>query len=201
MKVIALAYNYKSLNKSVGYIGKPLIFIKSDNAVTRSSNIQISHLIEEDPKRDIWCEVELGFVIGKDSKNVSHTNALDYIDGFLVANDITRQNIDGHDHHLAFSKSHDNFCPLSGQIVRNISTGGLPMKTTINGLITQEGNTTDRVLNDVESLVYISKYISLNKGDIVLTGTTKGAMSSLVKPGDVAELEIEGIGKIVNSFT
>lgn len=198
-KVIALAYNYKDLNAEFN-VKFPLVFIKGNNTINRTGKVNIAHLIEEDPNLEIWSEVELGFIISKDCKNVSKKDAYRHIGGFLIGNDVTRRNIENRDHHLALSKGLDGFCPISDFIITDIDTSNLKLSTKINGRITQDGNTSNRVFDDATALEYISRFFTLNKGDIVLTGTPKGALDSKVQVGDVVELEIEKIGKLTNYF-
>jgi 5-oxopent-3-ene-1,2,5-tricarboxylate decarboxylase/2-hydroxyhepta-2,4-diene-1,7-dioate isomerase len=198
-KVIALAYNYSDLNAEFN-VKFPLVFIKSNNTINKTGKVTIKHLIEDNPSLEIWSEVELGFVISKPCRNISKKQAYQYIDGFLIANDVTRRNIENRDHHLALSKSLDGFCPISDYIITDVDTSNLCLTTRINGIMTQNGNTANRIFDDTTALEYISRFFTLDKGDIILTGTPKGAMDSLVKVGDVVELEIEKIGKMINYF-
>ena len=112
---------------------------------------------------------------------------------------MTTQNIANRDHHLALSKSQPNFCPIGDYITTDIDTSNLTMNTRINGVTTQESSSKHRILNEIESLVLISRYIPLFPGDVVLTGTPAGAMNSLVSPNDSVILTIEGLGKLSNT--
>jgi len=198
-KVVALAYNYKDLNAEFD-VRFPLVFIKGNNTINKTGKVKISGFVQENSDLEIWCEVELGFMISRECKNISSTDAYRYIDGFLIGNDVTRRNIEGRDHHLALSKGLDGFCPISDFIITDVDTSNLQLSTKINGKMTQNGNTSNRVLDDVKTLEYISRFFTLNKGDIILTGTPKGALESKVKVGDTVELEIEKIGKLINQF-
>ena len=198
MKVMALAYNYKDLNSETGFDGLPLVFVKSNNTITTNDKINISRFHDKD--LPIWVEVELGFVVNADCANISENDAMQYIDHYVIGNDMTRKNIHGRDHHLALSKSLDDFCPVMHLDVKELPSTDIRLTTAINGIKTQDGNISNRVFNDAQALSYISRHFKLDKGDIVLTGTPAGAMDSVVKPGDTAVLEIEGLGKLTNYF-
>lgn len=200
MKVLALAYNYKDLNVETGFEGTPLVFVKANNSITYADKINISRYYNEEPNLPIWVEVELGFVISEDCTDVAEDDATHYISHYVIGNDMTRKNIHTRDHHLALSKSLDGFCPILDLDITKLDKTDLRLTTKINGKITQDGNIENRVFDDKAALSYISKYFSLDKGDIILTGTPAGAMDSIVKPGDTAVLEIEGLGKLINYF-
>ena len=93
--------------------------------------------------------------------------AKDYIFGFTCGNDVTSENIYNRDWHLARSKALDTFAPLGPNLVSNIDTTNLKIKSFINGKITQNSFTNDRILNDYECLELVSKYMTLYPGDII----------------------------------
>lgn len=192
--VVGLAFNYKDLVGFKDSYEEPLLFLKSTNTVVTSSQPIII------PKDSIktWVEVEIAIVIKKPLFNASFEDAEKSILGITIANDVTTQNIANRDHHLALSKSQPNFCPIGDYITTDIDTSNLTMNTRINGVTTQESSSKHRILNEIESLVLISRYIPLFPGDVVLTGTPAGAMNSLVSPNDSVILTIEGLGKLSN---
>ena len=131
---------------------------------------------------------------------MSVEDADEYILGYTCGNDITAENILGRDWHLARAKGLDTFCPLGPYLIKNIDTSDLRISSYINGKMTQDSRTSDRVLNDRESVALVSKYFTLIPGDIILTGTPEGATEAIVKPGDEVRIEIQNIGTLINKI-
>lgn len=193
-KVIALGYNYKDLIGERESYDEPVIFLKPPSAVI---GINDDIIIVED--RKVWIEVELAIVLKRVCKNIQPENASDYILGYTIANDVTIQNISGRDHHLARSKAWDTFCPIGPWIVTDIDTNNLNLSSSINGVISQNSNTSKRILNDYQVVSMLSKIFTLLPGDIIITGTPANAENSIVKNGDMVELTIENIGTLTNN--
>jgi len=146
----------------------------------------------------MWHEVELAIVIRTQGKNIPIKEAGNYILGYTCGNDITCENILSRDWHLARSKGLDTFCPLGPFLVKNVSTDNLRLRSYINESITQESYTSDRIMNDMEIVSLISKYVTLFPGDVILTGTPAGATDAIISPGDTIKVEIENIGSLIN---
>jgi 2-keto-4-pentenoate hydratase/2-oxohepta-3-ene-1,7-dioic acid hydratase in catechol pathway len=191
-KVVALAYNYRDL---VGARREePLIFLKSPSSVIGWQDpIRIPPGVD-----DVWVEVELAFVVKKIARHVAPEDAGDCILGYTIGNDVTARNVHGRDHHLARSKSLDTFCPIGQVLHTELPSSSLRMRTSINGRVTQDSATSQRILDDRQALSLISQFMTLLPGDLVLTGTPRGAMESVIKGGDSAVLEIEQIGRLEN---
>ena len=186
-----LALNYEGVGNNTK---EPLYFIKSKNSIC------FDGAIVQYPKdcQKMWTEVELGIVIKKNCFKVSEFEAKKYIDGFIVCADITCENINERDHHLAYSKSRKNFCPVSNKIV-SISTNelkNLKLSTFINGVLRQEGNTSNMFFNPHKSISYISSITDLCKNDIILTGTPSGVEKNTINIGDKVKHTIEKIGEV-----
>jgi 2-keto-4-pentenoate hydratase/2-oxohepta-3-ene-1,7-dioic acid hydratase in catechol pathway len=198
--VIGLAYNYKDLVGFSDNYEEPLVFFKSPTSVIGGKD---SILIPSRQKRvdKVWVEVELAIVLKKYLFKATLADLDDAILGVTIANDVTANNVDNRDHHLARSKSLPTFCPIGDYLIQDLNTSSLQMSTIINGVTTQKGNTINRICNDYESLLFLSSLMPLYPGDLILTGTPKGALSSLIKPGDDVKLEIEKIGSLNNIIT
>jgi 2-keto-4-pentenoate hydratase/2-oxohepta-3-ene-1,7-dioic acid hydratase in catechol pathway len=194
-KVIALAYNYKSLVGKKQNFDEPLFFFKSSTGLVGHNG----QVLYPDFCDNVWLEAELSIVIGKKGKNISMNKVDDYILGYTCGNDITSENILGRDWHLARSKGLDTFCPLGPYIVKDLDTENLYIRSYINDKMVQNSHTNDRILNDRESVCLISKYITLEPGDVILTGTPKGATDAVIRKGDTIKIEIENIGTLVNT--
>ena len=195
-KVLGLAYNYKSLVGEKAEHDEPLFFLKSPTSPCGpNSEIEYPWFASE-----VWVEVELTVLMGRECRNVSPEEAGDYILGYTVGSDVTARNIHGRDHHLARSKALDSFAPMGPCVVTGIGAGDLSMTTLINGEVYQSGSTSDMILNPCECVSLLSRYVTLKRGDAIMTGTPAGAMSSLVEPGDKVRQEIENIGVLEYGF-
>lgn len=203
-KIIGLAIAYKKSYPNGDYPEEPLLFLKANNAfITHGENI-----VYPDNVESVWVENELAIIVSKKCKNVRPENAQDYILGYTIGNDITARNICNRDVHLARSKSLDTFCPVGPHIVNGIDTSDLYMKTWINDKLVQDAKTSDRIYTDYEVLSIVSRLITLEKGDVLLTGTHPGKIAELylasvqidciIKPGDHVKMEIENIGTLEN---
>ncbi len=196
-KVIGLAYNYKSLVDKKNNFDEPLIFLKSNTSIIFNNQ----NIILPKNFKKTWIEAELCIIVKKEAKNVPASKAKDYIFGFTCGNDVTSENIYNRDWHLARSKALDTFAPLGPNLVSNIDTTNLKIKSFINGKITQNSFTNDRILNDYECLELVSKYMTLYPGDIIFTGTPAGATDAIIKVGDEVIIEIENVGKLMNKVS
>ena len=195
--IVGLALNYLDLVGESAKGDEPLVFLKSPSSlVCNNQPIKRPKWIDR-----MWVETELAVIVRKELNSTSSLlEASDAILGITLANDVTAGNILGRDHHLARSKSLPTFCPVGDFLVAGTHGDDLRIKTTINGKITQESTTAKRLLNTAECLQLVSRFIPLQPGDIVLTGTPSGAMDSVVKVGDQAILEIESLGKLTNQI-
>lgn len=206
-KIVALGYNYRSLfveKETEGRIThfsepgfEPVIFLKAPNSIAAPTDrIAIPQGLER-----VWVEVELAIVIGRKIKNAGHEEAKAAIFGYTIGNDITAFNVLGRDFHLARSKSMDGFCPIGPELVTGIDFEDRALVTRINGAVTQSSRTSDRVLNSVEAVQFVSNLMTLEVGDVILTGTPPGARFHPVSPGDRVEVEIESLGVLKSEFT
>lgn len=150
-------------------------------------------------------EAELVAVIGDHASRVSREEALDYVFGYTAANDVSARDVQFGDGQWFRGKGFDTFCPLLPQIVpaQELDPSDLRIVQRLNGELLQDARTSQLVF-DVPALVsYISHSITLEPGDIVLTGTPSGTgffrePRIALQPGDVVDVEIEGIGNLSN---
>lgn len=195
-KVLALAYNYKSLTGTAGPPEEPLFFFKSVTGLVGSGGrVAIPDFVER-----VWVEVELALVIGRAGFRIIETEAHRHVLGHTVGNDVTAINIHGRDHHLARSKGLDGFCPLGPCLHPGMPAPNLAIETRINGRVTQSGNTGDRILGDAAAVALLSRYVTLEPGDVILTGTCAGAMDSVVRAGDAVTVSVRGVGELGTRF-
>jgi 2-keto-4-pentenoate hydratase/2-oxohepta-3-ene-1,7-dioic acid hydratase in catechol pathway len=208
-KIIALGYNYKELfadpaaraNSREAHFTdpgfEPLVFLKGPNCVADPGAV----IALRGDVSDVWVEVEIAAVIGRRARNLPGADAArDAVFGLTIGNDITALNVLGRDWHLARSKSLDGFCPVGPEIVRGLDETALLLRTEINGRETQRSTTADRVLDTYASVALVSRMMTLEPGDVVLTGTPRGGRQSVVHPGDRVDLSIEHIGTLSSTF-
>jgi 2-keto-4-pentenoate hydratase/2-oxohepta-3-ene-1,7-dioic acid hydratase in catechol pathway len=137
-------------------------------------------------------------VIGKKASRVSKEEAPKYIFGVTAGNDVSERDWQRDDLQWFRAKASDTFGPLGPAIVTGLNHNDLLLQTRVNGKVLQKQRTSD-LLFDVEDIVsYISQFVTLMPGDVIYTGTP-GATSAM-KPGDVVEIEIEGIGILRNKI-
>jgi len=208
-KVIAARRNYQSHHEEMSSSARPLAlpttWLKGASAIAGP---------RDDIVRPLGCqkmdyETEMAFVISKRCKNVPASQAFEVVAGYVVANDITARDVgqkERKEGNRLFGKSFDGFCPLGPCFVTADDIGDpndLPIRTRVNGELRQDGNTGDMIWKIPDIVAYVSQ-MELLPGDVVLTGTPAGAASGSgdnskqLKPGDVLESEIEGIGYMTN---
>jgi 2-keto-4-pentenoate hydratase/2-oxohepta-3-ene-1,7-dioic acid hydratase in catechol pathway len=198
-QVLALAGNYRS-HLSEGPVPEkfriPQPFFKSPSCLIGQGD---SIVIPKDAKT-VHYEAELVIVIGKTCRKVSKEQAADSIFGITAGNDISER-IWQNDEQVKDvqwwrAKGADTFGPVGPYIATGLDYGNLNMKLLLNGEVRQDENT-DHLIHDIPSTVsYISQYITLHPGDLIFTGTPGKTAS--ISPGDVVEVELEGVGTLTN---
>jgi 2-keto-4-pentenoate hydratase/2-oxohepta-3-ene-1,7-dioic acid hydratase in catechol pathway len=141
-------------------------------------------------------EGELVVVIGKKAKNVSVVDAPKHIFGVTAGNDVSERTWQRADLQWFRAKASDTFGPVGPAIVQGLPYGDLMIQTRVNGEVRQKESSKDLLYNVDEIVSYISRYVTLLPGDIIFTGTPGSTQA--MKPGDVVEVEIEGIGVLRN---
>ena len=193
-KLICIGMNYAAHAAEIAQDvpEEPLMFYKPVSAI-----IGPEDTIELPWQSDqVELEAELGIVIGTRAKNVSESEALKYVFGFTIGNDVTARDLQFSDLQWARSKGFDTFCPLGPWIETDFDPKGKQVESRINGELRQHA-ITDDMLHGVEKIVsYVSENITLLPGDVILTGSPAGI--SRIVAGDVVECEIEGIGVLRN---
>ena len=202
--VIALGLNYadhrKELSKEVTTSAQdePLAFLKSPGAL-------IGHRGQTRRPADatfMHYECELAVVIGRSARNVVRTDAMHYVAGYTVANDYAiRDYLENYYRPNLRVKNRDTCTVLGPWLVDAADVRDphqLALRTLVNGKVTQQGNTRD-LLTGIPALIeYLSGFMTLGAGDVILTGTPEGVVN--VNAGDEVVTEIEGIGRLVNTI-
>ncbi|MPQ94002.1 fumarylacetoacetate hydrolase family protein [Thioclava sp. JE_KL1] len=201
-KMICIGLNYADHAAESGaqVPPEPLIFMKATSAI-QGPNDPI--VLPRGSEQTDW-EVELGIVIGKPAKYVSEEDAMDYVAGFVLANDVSERSYQkDRAGQWTKGKSCDSFGPLGPYLVTRDSVADpqkLAMKLSVNGEVMQNGSTETMVFGVKKLVSYLSQFMTLHPGDVISTGTPPGVAMGMetprfLHPGDVVELEIEGLGK------
>ncbi len=203
-KILALGKNYLEHVKETGSETPefPIIFAKFPSCVIGPNDEIILPKISS--KID-W-EVELAIVMGKVCKDVSEADALNYVAGYTVANDVTARDLQRGDGQWIRGKSLDTFCPLGPCIVTKDELGevqNLRLYTKINDVMKQDSSTSNMMFNVPQIIAHLSKAFTLEPGDVIITGTPSGVgfvrdPPEFLKAGDRIEQYIEKIGYLHN---
>jgi 2-keto-4-pentenoate hydratase/2-oxohepta-3-ene-1,7-dioic acid hydratase in catechol pathway len=193
-KVIAVGLNYKSHIGNAKPAAYPPLFAKLPTCIVGPE----AEILYPEGASNVHFEGELVIVIGKKASRVSKEEAPKYIFGVTAGNDVSERDWQRDDLQWFRAKASDTFGPLGPAIVTGLNHNDLLLQTRVNGKVLQKQRTSD-LLFDVEDIVsYISQFVTLMPGDVIYTGTP-GATSAM-KPGDVVEIEIEGIGILRNKI-
>jgi len=143
-------------------------------------------------------ESELAVVIGKEAKNVSEEDVLDYVFGYTVGNDVTAPQFFREDGHWTIGKSFDTFTPLGPVIETELDPAEVKVEARLNGEEKQNSSTELMIVTLRKMVSYLTNVMTLKPGDVILTGSPLGA--EMVGAGDVIECDIKQIGNLRNSF-
>lgn len=196
-RVFGIGLNYVNHIREVGAKTPsiPLVFMKPDSAVVGHE----APVVYPREGANVQYEAELAVVIGRKARRITADRAREVVFGYTCANDVSERVIQGQEMamgSLVVGKGFDTFCPLGPWIETGVDPSDLRIRARVNGATRQDSRTSD-LLFGVEALVcYLSQAITLEPGDVVLTGTPAGV--GPVVPGDTMEIDIEGIGVLRN---
>ncbi len=191
-KIVAVGKNYADHAKEMGGEAPtaPLLFLKPATSVVGP------HDLVQMPDTRVDYEGELAVVVGRLCRDVPAERALDMVLGYTCANDVTARDWQSSDGQWARAKGCDTFCPLGPWIETDLDASSLRLRTLLDGEIRQDGSTADMVFDVAMLLSYVSSYMTLLPGDVLLTGTPAGI--GPMQPGQSVTVEIEGIGALTN---
>jgi 2-keto-4-pentenoate hydratase/2-oxohepta-3-ene-1,7-dioic acid hydratase in catechol pathway len=170
----------------------PLLFLKPPSAVIGPGET----ILLPPQSRQVEHEAELAVVIGKRGRWIDSREALDYVLGYTIANDVTARDLQRRDGQWSRAKGFDTFCPLGPWIETEFDPADALITCHVNGEMRQMGSTRDMVFQIRQLIAYASSVMTLEPGDLLLTGTPAGVSPLL--PGDVVEVTIEGLGSLKN---
>lgn len=189
-KIVCVGKNYIDHAREMGAEppGFPVLFIKGANTLNRpDGSVHAPDFVER-----LDYEGELGVVIKRRATAVKAKDFSDYVLGYTCLNDVTARDIQRHDGQWTRGKSMDGFCPVGPWVIDEVDPAALNLTTRLNGKVVQKGETADFITPVPPLLEFITASMTLEPGDVVATGTPAGVGPMI--PGDVVEVEIEGIG-------
>lgn len=191
-KVIAVGYNYHSHRGDRKLPEHPPIFLKLPTTIIGPD----ATIVYPDDATDLHYEAELVIVIGKTASKVSVENAGDYIFGITAGNDVSERAWQANDLQWFRAKASDTFGPLGPAIVTGLDYNDVLVQSRLNGKVMQSQRTAD-FIHDVHAIIsHITRSVTLYPGDVIYTGTP--GTTSAMQPGDVIEIEVEGVGVLRN---
>ena len=206
--IICIGKNYNEHAKEMGADHAPediVVFTKAPTSIAADEQTLSVHA---DITSALDYEGELAVVIAKKGKNIPKSLALDYVFGYTIANDITARDLQTKHKQFFLGKSLDGACPMGPYLVTKDeipNPQNLTVVTKVNDEVRQNGSTGDMMHTVEELIVEISKIVTLEPGDVILTGTPAGVGKGMnppqfLKAGDIVKVSIEGIGTLVNRF-
>lgn len=207
-KIICIGLNYKKHADETGlpYPEYPVLFNKFNNALAaHKEEVVVPRVTER-----LDYEVELGIVIGKRAQYVDEADALDYVFGYCTTNDLSARDLQKRASQWLTGKSLDGFAPVGPYVVTKDAIedpNHLQLTTKVNGELRQNSNTADMIYNVEELISYTSQFMTLEPGDLILTGTPEGVIIGkpipervYLQPGDEVTVEVESLGALTTKF-
>lgn len=195
-KVVCVGLNYRDHAEELGMAipDEPVLFLKPPTTVIGHED----QIIYPPQSHQVDYEAEVAVVIGRQARFVNQDDALDYVAGYTALNDVTARDLQQKDGQWTRAKSFDTFCPIGPWIETDLHPSNQKICMKVNGEIKQDSNTKNMIFPVEELISFISHIMTLQAGDVIATGTPPGVGSMEV--GDVAEVNIEGIGILKNEI-
>jgi acylpyruvate hydrolase len=203
-KVVCLGLNYRAHAAESGMAipDYPVLFHKVAGSLTGHNQPIVLPRISS----QVDYEAELAIIIGRRGKHIAEEHALDYIAGYTNANDVSARDLQFRTSQWTTGKMLDTFCPLGPALVTRDEVPDpqkLAIKTILNGQVLQDGNTADMIFAVPFIVSYVSEIVTLEPGDVILTGTPPGIGNArkppiFMQPGDTVTIEIERLGQLTN---
>jgi 2-keto-4-pentenoate hydratase/2-oxohepta-3-ene-1,7-dioic acid hydratase in catechol pathway len=202
-KIVCVGLNYRdhAEEQGVDLPERPLLFAKWPNTLIGPGEpIRIPVI-----SQNVDYEAELGVVIGRRASQVSADDALTFVEGYVVANDVSGRDLQFSDGQWVRGKSLDTFLPVSDLVPVSAvpDPQALPIRAILNGEVMQDSSTSNMIFGVAEVVSFVSEAITLEPGDLIITGTPAGVGAFRsppvwLKAGDEIAIEIDGVGRISN---
>jgi len=193
-KVIAVGLNYQSHLGEREPAAYPGLFAKYPTSIVGPG----APVVRPPDSGNLHYEGEMVIVMGREAKNVPETEAAQYIFGVTAGNDISERDWQREDLQWFRAKGSDTFGPVGPFLVTGLEPNDLLLQTRVNGEVRQSQRTSDLIFDVAEIVSYVSRYVTLYPGDIIFTGTPGSTQA--MEPGDVVEVELEGVGILRNTI-
>ncbi|HEX2425265.1 MAG TPA: fumarylacetoacetate hydrolase family protein [Actinomycetota bacterium] len=193
-KVVCLGKNYAAHAAEFGgeVPEEPLVFLKpSTSVIGPGDTIPLPSI-----SRRVDYEGELAVVIGRLARSVRAEEAFRYILGYTCANDVTLRDLQKRDGQWTRAKGFDGSCPIGPWIETDLDPNDAPIETRVNGEVRQSATTAELVFGVATVIEYVTTFMTLLPGDVILTGTPEGV--GKLEPGDRVEVEVDGVGVLAN---
>jgi len=191
-KIIAVGLNYQTHLGQRAAAAYPGLFAKLPTSIVGPD----ANIVYPADATNLHYEGEMVLVIGKRASNVPEADAMSYVFGVTAGNDVSERDWQQKDLQWFRAKASDTFGPLGPAIVTGLNPDNLLVQTRLNGVVVQSERTDHLIFNVKEIVSYVSRYVTLEPGDVIYTGTP--GTTKPIKPGDVVEIEVEGVGVLVN---
>ena len=193
-KIICVGMNYPKHASEMNYEvpSEPVIFIKPNSSMIMSGQ----PIVWPKQSENVQFEGELGVVIGNFCKDVSESEALKFVSGYCVVNDVTARDLQKMDGQWLNAKGFDTFLPISSWIQTDVNYRECELISKVNGSVRQKSKLSEMIFSVEEVIAYLSSIMTLLPGDLICMGTPAG--DKRLNVGDRVEIEITGIGKVSN---
>lgn len=194
-KIVCVGRNYAehAREQNVDVPEIPLLFMKPPSAVIGPGD----NIVMPPQSHQVEHEGELAVVIGRSGRWIAADEALSYVMGYTVANDVTARDLQRRDGQWTRGKGFDTFCPLGPWIETDLDPSDVLVQTRVNGEMRQMASTREMMFPVEQLIAFISSVMTLNPGDLILTGTPAGI--GQLQPNDTVEVSVEGVGVLTNS--
>jgi 2-keto-4-pentenoate hydratase/2-oxohepta-3-ene-1,7-dioic acid hydratase in catechol pathway len=194
-KIVCVGRNYAAHARELGneVPKQPLLFFKPSSSLIGPDEA----IVLPGASQQVEYESEIGVVIGRRARQVSAADAMQFVRGFTCANDVTARDLQKTDGQWGRAKGFDTFCPVGPRVAEDVDWTNLTVIGRVNGTERQRGSVHDMIFPIPVLIEYISGIMTLEAGDLILTGTPEGV--GKLAPGDVVEVEIPGVGILRNT--
>lgn len=201
-KIVCIGLNYRAhaIESKMDIPTSPVVFSKFNNTLAGSGQpVALTSAAEQ-----YDYEAELVAVIGRRCRSVSEAQALDHVFGYCNGNDLSARDLQFRTSQWLLGKSPDGFLPLGPEMVTADEVGdpqALSVRCTVNGELRQDSNTADMIFSVAELVSYLSRHLTLEPGDLLVTGTPQGVIMGMeqknwLRSGDEVVVEVQGLGRL-----
>ncbi len=196
-KIVCVGLNYRDHARELGQVipEEPLLFLKPPSALIG----HLQQIVYPPASNRVDYEAELAIVIRNKMKDVSEAEARSGILGFTCGNDVTARDLQKKDIQWTRAKSFDTFCPVGPWLATDLDPDRLGIKLILNGETRQDSSTSEMIFPVARLVCFIASIMTLNPGDLIMTGTPAGVGS--MKPGDKVSVALDGIGVFTNQVS